>query len=120
KKKTAKGGLPKIVANTWKNSAENSTSKMKSVHVEKTNHLSQELRELRTSLAITDTVKLSLDNSKLYIGKVLIEALSINFAYRDSFLWKSPLSFKCISGERIALKGPNGSGKTTLIKLLLG
>lgn len=120
KKKSAKGGMPKIVANSWKNSAENSTSKMKGIHADKTSTLSEELRVLRSSLSPIDRVKLRFDNSELHRGKVLVEADGINFSYSDVLLWGSPLSFKFLSGERIALKGANGSGKTTLIKLLLG
>lgn len=120
KRNVEKAGLPKIVANTWRNSAENSTSKMKSVHAEKTGSLSQDLEYLRSSLPEIDKIKFGFDNSTLHKGKILFKADNINWAYRDQFLWKENLSVQINSGERIALKGQNGSGKTTLIKLMVG
>jgi len=120
KRNLGKAGLPKIVANTWKNSAENSSSKMKSVHAEKRGDLSLELQELRSSLPDVDKMKFGFDNSPLHKGKVLFKADHINWTYHNQFLWKENLSFQLTSGERIVLRGTNGSGKTTLIRVILG
>lgn len=115
-----KAGLPKIVSNTWRNSAERSTAKIASVHSEKIGGISQDLQELRSALPDIDKMKLGLGNSALHKGKILFTAKDINFAYNTQPLWKDNLNFQITSGERIALKGQNGSGKTTLIKLILG
>jgi ATPase subunit of ABC transporter with duplicated ATPase domains len=56
----------------------------------------------------------------LHKGKILVTAKTINFAYDEKIIWKNPLSFQIVSGERIEIKGSNGSGKTTLLKLILG
>ncbi|GHT40971.1 ABC transporter ATP-binding protein [Bacteroidia bacterium] len=120
KGKQEKAGVARIMMNTLRNNAENSTSKMKSVHAEKTGGISQELQELRSSLPGIDKMKFGFDNSALHKGKVLFTATNINFAYNTQRLWKNNLNFQITSGERIALKGANGSGKTTLIKLILG
>ncbi|TPE43410.1 ABC-F family ATP-binding cassette domain-containing protein [Pontibacter mangrovi] len=120
KKKQAKAGVPKIVMNTLRNSAENSTSKLKGVHAEKTGAITQELQALRNELPDQDKMKFGFDHAALHKGKILVKATEINYGYEGLPLWRSPLSFQITSGERIALKGLNGSGKTTLIKIILG
>ena len=120
KKKQEKAGVARIMMNTLRNNAENSTSKMKSVHTEKIGSVSQELQELRSSLPDIDKMKFGFDNSALHKGKILFTANDLNFSYDTQPLWTKNLNFKITSGERIALKGKNGSGKTTLIKLILG
>jgi ATPase subunit of ABC transporter with duplicated ATPase domains len=120
KGKQEKSGVARIMMNTLRNNAENSTSKLKSVHAEKIGGLSQDLQELRSSLPDIDKMKFGFDNSALHKGKVLFTATDINFGYDNRSLWQDNLNFQITSGERIALKGKNGSGKTTLIKLILG
>lgn len=120
KKKQEKAGVARIMMNTLRNNAENSTSKIKSVHTEKIGSVSQELQELRSSLPDIDKMKFGFDNSALHKGKILFTANDLNFSYDTQPLWTENLNFKITSGERIALKGKNGSGKTTLIKLILG
>lgn len=120
KGKQEKSGVARIMMNTMRNNAENSTSKLKSVHAEKIGGLTQDLQELRSSLPDIDKMKFGFDNSALHKGKILFTATDINFGYDNKPLWNDNLNFQITSGERIALKGINGSGKTTLIKLILG
>lgn len=120
KKKQEKAGVARIMLNTLKNNAENSTSKMKSVHAEKIGGISQELQELRSALPDSDKMKFGLNSAALHKGKILFTAAGINFAYHKQPVWNTNLNVQITSGERIALKGGNGSGKTTLIKLILG
>lgn len=120
KKKQEKAGVPTIFMNTLRNSAEKSTSRMKDVHADKVNGISQELNELRATLPDIDKMKIALDNSALHKGKILVTAKELNFGYNDRLLWKQALNFQITTGERIVIKGLNGSGKTTLIKMILG
>ena len=120
KKKQEKAGLPTISMNTFKNNAEKSTARLKSVHAEKTGGIAQELQALRAALPDTDKMKLGFDDAALHKGKILFTATAINFGYGNQLLWQQASSFQITSGERIALKGLNGSGKTTLIKIILG
>ena len=120
KGKQEKEGVPRIFMNTLRNNAEKSTSKIKSIHAEKIGSISQELQELRTALPGIDRMKFGFDNSVLHKGKVLFNAVGINYNYDTRLLWKDNLTFQIRSGERLALKGLNGSGKTTLIKIILG
>lgn len=119
KKNAGKAGLPKIVANSWKNNAERSTAKVAGTHADRIGSISHDLRELRSSLPDIDKMKFGFDDSPLHKGKILVTATDLNCGY-DQLLWKENLNFQLISGERMALKGLNGSGKTTLIKLILG
>ncbi len=120
KKKQEKAGVARIMMNTLRNSAENSTSKLKNVHTGKISAISQELQQLRSSLPDIDKMKFGFDHSALHKGKILFKADDINFSYNSQPLWSNGLSFQITSGERIALKGLNGSGKSTLIGLILG
>lgn len=120
KKKQEKAGVARIMMNTLKNKAENSTSKTKSVHAEKIGSISHELRELRDEVSSPDKMKFGLEDSRLHKGKILVTAESVNYGYNSQWIWKTNVSFQLVSGERIAIKGNNGSGKTTLMKLILG
>ncbi len=119
KKKQEKAGLPTIMMNTLKNNAERSTSKLKSVHTEKIGSLSEELTQLRKTIAEIDQMKVGFESPSLYKGKHLIDAKAINFGYNDQLLWATSLTFQINSGARVVIKGQNGSGKTTLIKMIL-
>ncbi len=120
KGKQDKAGIAKIMMNTLRDNAENSTSKMKSVHAEKIDGISQELQELRTALPDIGKMKFGFEHSALHQGKILLQASNINYCYGTHPIWKNNLNFEIVSGARIALQGKNGSGKTTLIKIILG
>ena len=119
KGKQEKAGVAKIMMNTLRNKAENSTSKIKSAHAEKIGDISKELNDLRINHTDIGKMKVGFDNSGLHKGKKLFLAENINFSYAIP-LWKKDLNLEIISGERIALKGGNGSGKTTLTRIVTG
>lgn len=133
KKKQEKAGIPTIMMNSLRSNAEKSTSRIKSVHTDKIESISKELKLLHDEIPDMDKIKMNFDNSSLHIGKILIKASNMNYSYpvKDSInsikiqssgklIWEMPLSFLITSGERIAINGFNGTGKTTLIKLILG
>ena len=120
KGKQEKSGVARIMMNTLRNNAEKNSSKLKSVHAEKINDISGDLRDLRSSVRNADQMKVNFNDSNLHSGKILISVEKINFKYDDENLWKENLNLEIRSGDRISIKGSNGSGKTTLIKLLLG
>lgn len=120
KGKQEKSGVSRIMMNTLRNKAENSTSKLKSVHIEKIGGISQDLKSLRSAVPGIDKMTFGFDNSLLHKGKILFSSTDINFYYENKSLWRNDLKFQITSGDRIAIKGKNGSGKTTLINLILG
>lgn len=119
KGKQEKSGVARIMMNTLRNNAEKNSSKLKSVHAEKINDISGDLRDLRSSVKNADQMKVNFNDSNLHSGKILISVEDINFKYHKENLWKENLNLEIRSGDRISIKGSNGSGKTTLIKLLL-
>lgn len=120
KRKQEKAGVARIMMNTLRNSAENSTSKIKSAHTEKISGISDELQALRNELPDIDKMQFGFDNATLHRGKILFTASGMNYGYGEKLLWNEHLHMQITSGERMVIKGLNGSGKTTLIRIILG
>ncbi|MCR4029331.1 MULTISPECIES: ABC-F family ATP-binding cassette domain-containing protein [Flavobacterium] len=120
KKKQEKSGVARIMMNTLRNKAENSSSKIKDVHAEKISGISDDLRQLRSSLPTIDQMKFGFNTASFIKGKTIFKAEEINYSYGDQSLWKENLHLEILSGDRVNIKGLNGSGKTTLIKIILG
>ena len=133
-KNSIKKGIPRIMMGALKNNAENSSSRLSSIHTEKTEKLQAEMSGIKSSLPQTDKLKTDFNASHLHVGKVLVKAKDVNFHYPSlaaspmettrpeavKELWSSSLTFQLRSGDRLSLKGKNGSGKTTLLKLIMG
>lgn len=120
KKKQEKSGVPRIMMNTLRNNAEQSTAKTKAVHGEKISGIREDLSALRAALPDLDKMRLGFDESAFHTGKLLFEARDINFRFETAPLWEQGRSLAIHSGDRLAIKGRNGSGKTTLINTILG
>ncbi|WP_229311226.1 ABC-F family ATP-binding cassette domain-containing protein [Larkinella soli] len=119
-KQGQKQALPRIVAGNLKRQAEQSTAKLKDVHNEKIEEITDHLKQIRRQIQEHLVLSIDLRKSDLHRGKILIEAEEVNFSYGDRLLWPSPLSFQVRSGDRIRIEGRNGSGKTTLLHLMTG
>jgi ATPase subunit of ABC transporter with duplicated ATPase domains len=119
KKKQEKSGVARIMMNTLRNKAENSSSKIKDVHAEKISSIADDLRELRSSISSLDQMKFGFNTLHFHKGKVIFKAENINYSYENELVWQQPLNFEIVSGDRLVIKGLNGSGKTTLIKIIL-
>lgn len=120
KGKQEQAGVARIMMNTLRNNAEKSTSKIKTAHEEKVNHLREQLQTLRGSTGGADSMLVNLGHPDVHAGKILFRANDIQFAYNGRPVWRTALDLQINSGERITLKGANGTGKTTLIKTILG
>lgn len=120
KKKQEKSGVARIMMNTLRNNAEQSTAKIKGVHTEKISSIAQELQELRSSLPDLDQMQFGFGTSSLHKGKILFTGTNINYAYKDQYIWIANLDLQITSGDRIAIAGNNGSGKTSLIRIITG
>lgn len=118
--KQIKKGVARIMMNTIRNKAEQSTSKLQDVHSDKVNGILQNLQQIKQQLPELKELKMAFDNANLHVGKILITAQNVNFSYNSKRLWKDPLNFQVRSGDRISISGRNGVGKTTLLKLMMG
>lgn len=120
KKKHEKAGMGKLMLNTLRNKAENSTTKIKTVHTEKINSITHVVQTLRSTLYNRDKMKFNFSDTELHRGKILFEADNMIYSYASKTIWQHDQPVQIVSGERIAIKGNNGSGKTTMIKLISG
>ncbi|RED26170.1 ATPase subunit of ABC transporter with duplicated ATPase domains [Flavobacterium cutihirudinis] len=119
-KKQKKAGVSRIMMNTLRNNAENSTAKAKDIHAEKIGNISQNLQDLRSGLPEIDKMKFGFEKTALHKGKILFTAKDVNHSFENQYLWRENLNLQIKSGDRIAIQGINGSGKTTLIKMIIG
>jgi len=120
KQKQEKAGVARIMMNTLRNKAENSTSRLRDVHADKIDGIYQELQSLRAELPAADQMRFGFAGSQLPKGKLLFSADKINYRYDQQWLWSEELDIALYSGDRLVLRGDNGSGKTTLIRIMLG
>lgn len=120
-KHNEKKGIARIAMGNLQNKAENSTSKLSKVKQEKLQNMNEEIQTIQSSISRANALKIDFHSSTLHLGKKLIEAKGINYAYDGmSPLWKQNLDFTIYSGERIKLTGANGSGKSTLLAMMVG
>lgn len=121
KKSKQKGGVARIVMNVRGNLAENNSAKLKEKHAVIIDEKQQNLLKLRQKQRMNSDLKIDFENTQLHQGKLLAEALNVNFGYVDQkLIWEAPLNIAIRSGDRIRITGNNGAGKTTLIKLFTG
>lgn len=116
-----KTGLPKIVANSLRNSAEGSTAKLQSVHAAKMDGINEKLQQQRTLLHQQQLLQLRFPGPNLHAGKILVKAKELNYSYVNGQpVWPQALNFQINSGDHFVIEGNNGSGKTTLLQLIIG
>lgn len=120
KKKQEKAGVARIMMNTMRNNAENSTARTKAVHTDKIMGINEELTSLRRSRSEIDKMKFGFEESKLHQGKILVSLEAVNHSFGEQQLWAEPITWQLRSGDRVAIRGDNGSGKTTFVKIMLG
>ncbi|PZO82864.1 MAG: hypothetical protein DI626_09640 [Micavibrio aeruginosavorus] len=64
--------------------------------------------------------KIDAGEKDFHADKIEIEFRNVSFSYGADVPILKNISFKVLSGEKIALVGPSGGGKSTIISLLLG
>lgn len=114
-------GIPRIILKGRQDKGEHTSAKLADKHEGILRNSQQTLSELRQKQRVNSEFKIDFDDAQLHRGKLLVQAIGVNFGYvDDELIWDAPLSIEVRSGERIHLRGDNGTGKTTLLKLLVG
>lgn len=113
------GSLPRIIAGGLKSQAQGSTAKALNAQNEKLDHISENIRQIRSQIQQYQVLKIDIGSSAMHKGKVLVDARGITYGFNKHPLCDA-LSFQIRSGDRVHIKGANGAGKTTLLKLITG
>jgi len=115
-------GLPKILLGARKRKAQVSLGKIESREQERDSQRKQEFQHLYEKQKQSSDLRMNISLGAKPKGKVILNLDQFNCRYLGSekWLWKSPLSFTLLAGERLVLSGGNGSGKSTLLKILTG
>lgn len=114
-------GTPRIILKARQNKGENTGAKLSEKHIGIISDKQQNISELQQKQRINSELKIDFGNTQLHRGKLLIEAIGVNFGYiANKLIWEGPLNIEVRSGDRIHITGNNGTGKTTLLKLLIG
>ena len=120
RREAARGGLPKIVANARRRSAESSAGRLKGVHDERIEAARTALGTARAAAPADPSIAVDLEAPRVPPRRRLVDAEGLNVRLPRGWLWAVPLSFCVVGPERIWLRGPNGAGKSTLLSLLSG
>ncbi|WP_210480163.1 ABC-F family ATP-binding cassette domain-containing protein [Naasia sp. SYSU D00948] len=100
--------MPKILANTLKNSAEVSAGKLRGDLDARVSSAREALDVAERRVRSDDRIHVDLPDTRVPAGRRLAELRGTS----SSLVLQGP--------ERVALTGPNGVGKTTLLEILLG
>lgn len=114
-------GVPRIILKGRHDKGENIGAKLSKKHIGIISEKQQTFSGLLQKLQINSELKIDFGNTQLHNGKLLIEAINVNFGYdADKLIWETFFNIEVRSGDRIHITGDNGAGKTTLLKLLIG
>ncbi len=121
KKRKDKLGLPKIITNEMKKSAQQTSGKLKIIHETRIDDALQNLVKAKEQISPENLIRVDLGDTEVPRGKLVVEIKNVSFTYLNSSrtIFEN-LNLTIYGPSRIAIDGPNGSGKTTLIKLVLG
>ena len=112
----AQGGIPKIVANELKKSAQQSAGKLRGIHEDRLDEARERREEAADAVRQDAEIKVDLPHTAVPNGRAVL-ALS-GLRPRFGRLTEGDL---LVSGpERIALVGRNGAGKTSLLRTITG
>ncbi len=120
KRKAAKGGIPKILANGLKKRAQSTLAKVKDIQEDRLLMSQIHLKELREMIKEANFIQLDISDSIVPPTKEIFQFKEFNFRFSGSpdFLYLESIDFSLIGPKRVRVAGPNGAGKSTLMKLL--
>ena len=118
-KKSGPEKLDKLTMGFKKDKSDQSKSRA-SIKEEKliAEHL-KSVSEIREKFEIKNQITASLDATKVFNGKIVLEIENLYFKYENqSHFLIHDFGLNITGPERIAISGENGAGKSTLIKLI--
>lgn len=116
----AKGGMPRILLGAMKRKAETTSAKMKKRSDERVHDGAQELRAAIDGRDIDRKPYFAWEVDENFRPRELVVLDEVRLMKDGAPAWKSPLSVRLMTGDRLWIRGPNGRGKTTLLRALNG
>ncbi|MCZ4540879.1 ATP-binding cassette domain-containing protein [Dietzia maris] len=105
----AAGGMPKILMNARRASAQESAGRLRAVHDQGVEQARERMRSANAAVRREERLRVELPDPGLPAGRVVLDV-------DDPVAGRVHLA----GPARVRLAGPNGSGKTTLLRRLLG
>ena len=119
KERREKIGMSRLELGHMKETSENTTARLRKVHIQRVKNAKRALEEARVKIPPENNIKVDLSSTEVPTGKLVAALKKIKFSYPGSEPLFDNFSFEMYGPMRIAVKGPNGSGKTTFVKLIL-
>ncbi|MCT1434871.1 ATP-binding cassette domain-containing protein [Dietzia maris] len=105
----AAGGMPKVLMNARRASAQESAGRLRAVHDQGVEQARERMRSANAAVRREERLRVELPDPGLPAGRVVLDV-------DDPVAGRVHLA----GPARVRLAGPNGSGKTTLLRRLLG
>lgn len=105
----AAGGMPKILLNARRASAQESAGRLRAVHEQGLEQARERMREAEGAVRREELLRIPIPDPGVPTGRVVLDTL-------DPVAGRIHLA----GPARVRLAGPNGSGKTTLLRRVLG
>ncbi|MBU1176580.1 MAG: ATP-binding cassette domain-containing protein [Alphaproteobacteria bacterium] len=116
----ARGGMPKILLNAMRDTAEKSGGDGANTASRLRAEAEGELAEAQSRIEVLVPITVSLAPTGLPASRRVLQAVGLFGGHAAETDVIAGFSLDIIGPERIALIGPNGSGKSTLLALLTG
>lgn len=115
-----RGDQPKVLLDAMENRSTRSLGSLSIRHNSMLQSAQDKLRAARENIEIADEIHISLSETHVPNGKLILNIANVSFSYLESSEKIIKNFDLTIQGpERIAISGSNGSGKSTLIKLIM-
>lgn len=112
-------GIPSIMLNKMKATAEKTTQRKIEAHRAKIERAQEGIAEAERKMIKEKKVTFDLLNSGSR-SSVVFACTGLNILFGDARLWRRPLELTVARGERLRITGSNGSGKSSLCRVISG
>ena len=120
RRKSAAGGMPRIVAGGLKRRAEATSGASARLAARRGEETTAAVAAARARLEVLQPLSMSLPSTGLPAGRTVLRIEHVTAGYERSRPILRDFSLSISGFERVAVTGPNGAGKTTLLSLVAG